>query len=308
MAGDLARLWWTGWHWHPEQLIAVALLLQSYFLGVGYFRVRYHWADRVDRRQTAFFLLGVAVIALALATPLHEISEQSFSGHMTQHMLLTLVAPPLLLLGLPDWLLSPVLRYALLVPPLHFFRASTPILRLVVRHAPLLKAARFLTQPAVAGFLFIGTFSVWHVPSLYEGALQSETLHMVEHSLMLFTGILVWWPVLSPSSDLPRPPIGVQVIYLFLVAIGTTPLFAVLTFSTVAIYPWYAATAGLDSLGDQQLGGIIMKIPYTFVFLGVLLVIFLKWYNREEADSEYEDEEEDDESPYYPPRVSGEPA
>ncbi len=306
MAGELARLWWTGWHWHPEQLLAIAFVIQLYLLGIGYFRVRYHWADRIDRRQAASFLLGMAVVTLAIATPLHEISERSFTGHMVQHLLLTLVAPPLILLGLPDWLLSPTLRYALLVPPLHFVGASTPVLRFVVRHTPLLKIARFLTHPVIAGPLFIAAFSIWHVPTFYEAAIQSEALHMLEHSIMIFTGILVWWPVLGASTDLPRPATGVQILYLFLVSIGTTPLFAILTFSTFSIYPWYEATAGLNSLADQQLGGIVMKVPYTFVFLGVLLVVFMKWYAREEAESQAEAEEED-EYPYHPAGLGGEP-
>ena len=102
---------WTEWHSHPEVLIGLGLLQGGYLLGVGPIRERYGLADGSDPRQTATFTLGLLIIFFALLSPLHRISNDFlFSAHMLQHVLLTLIAPPLLILGTPDWLLRRILR------------------------------------------------------------------------------------------------------------------------------------------------------------------------------------------------------
>ena len=107
---------WTHWHAHPEALIGLALLQGGYMVGVGPLRERYNLADGVEPRRIATFTAGVLVIYVALLSPIHVLSDNFlFSVHMTQHVLLSLVAPPLLLLGTPDWLLRPLLRPNLVV-------------------------------------------------------------------------------------------------------------------------------------------------------------------------------------------------
>lgn len=303
MPQELWALWGAHW-WHPDELIAIALILQAYLLGIGPLRVRYHWAERVERRHVIFFLSGLFVLFLAVASPLHDLSEVLFSAHMTQHVLLMLVVPPLLLLGTPRWLLSPVLRYVLIVPPLRLVRAPTPVLAAAVRHAPLLKLARVLTRPVVALVLFTAAFSLWHIPALYEASVRSDVVHVLEHGMFLVAAVLAWWPILSPSPDeLPRLSDPAQMLYLFLFSITTTPVFAVLTFADQSIYPWYETALqawGIAPLADQQTGGIIMKVPFTIVLLTVLAVVFFRWFDRGYLARDA-DEEDGEREGYGPP-------
>ena len=110
MADPLADIW-THWHAHPDVLIGLAVLEGAYLLGVGPLRERHRLADEVDSRQVATFTAGVLVIFVSLLSPIHELSDKYlFSAHMLQHVLLTLIAPPLLVIGTPDWLIRPLLR------------------------------------------------------------------------------------------------------------------------------------------------------------------------------------------------------
>jgi putative membrane protein len=201
----------------------------------------------------------------ALAGPIHELSDNYlFSAHMAQHMILTLVVPPLLLLGSPAWLLRPL-----------------------IRPAYVMKLGQFLTLPLVAFLLFNAVFAAWHFPVFYEGALHGHAFHILEHLLFMTTAVIVWWPVLSPVTELPRIPYPAQMLYLILLSISQTPLFAVITFSDNVIYSFYANAPrvfDISPLADQQLGGIIMKVTWLTVFLPSICIVFLRWFYLEEKD------------------------
>ena len=173
---------WLQWYGHPEQLVLVALLEIGYLLGVGPLRERYGLAESVDPRQVATFTLGVLVIFVALASPLHVLSERYlFSAHMTQHVLLTLVAPPLLLAGLPDWLVRPLLS----------------------RRGPA-AVTRVVTHPVVAFAAFNLIFSIWHIPALYDASVRSDWVHAAEHVTFTGSALLMWWPIVGPLPELHR--------------------------------------------------------------------------------------------------------
>ncbi|MDP6453234.1 MAG: cytochrome c oxidase assembly protein, partial [SAR202 cluster bacterium] len=178
---------WLQWGGHPDALIGLIALEVAYLLGVGPLRQKYDLADDVDPRKVATFTLGVLVIFVAVLSPIHVVAEKYlFSVHMTQHILITLVAPPFLIMGTPDWLLRPLLRTNMA------FRTM-----------------RMLTNPIGAFLAFNIIFSIWHLPSLYEVSVTNHAVHVVEHVLMLCTGALMWWPLTSPMPELPRvsPPI-----------------------------------------------------------------------------------------------------
>jgi len=196
---------------------------------------------------------------VALITPLSLISDQYlFSAHMLQHILLTLVAPPLMLLGLPGWLFDPL------------------------RDKPtLLRIGRFLTNPFVAFASFNVVFVAWHVPALYNLALYSTAIHLLEHATIVFTAFLTWMPVLSPTKLFPRLPLPVQVFYVFLQSIVGTGLGAILTLSREPIYVFYAQAPriwGIPVLEDQVWAGLIMWVGASMIFLLVLTVIFFRWF------------------------------
>jgi putative membrane protein len=235
-----------------------------YLLGVGPLRQRFGWAERVDTGQVTAFLTGVLVMFVALLSPLHELGDNYlFSAHMVQHLLLTLVVPPLLLLGTPPWLLRPLLRYP-----------------------HVLGTARFLTLPVVAFLLFNVVFAVWHVPALYDLALRERGIHILEHLMFLVVGVIMWWPILSPLPELPRARYIVQILYLFIQPTVPSILGAVITFSGGVLYTWYAEAPRVWAISphtDQQIGGLIMWVPGGLVFLITLMVVFLVWASREES-------------------------
>jgi len=126
--------------------------------------------------------------------PLHNLSDDYlFSAHMAQHLVLTLLFPPLLLYGAP-----------------------AEVVRRLVRPVWVRRLAAVATRPLVAATLFTAPIALWHLPVLYEAAVRHHPLHIVQHLVFLATAVLMWWPVLSPVPELPRLSYPGQMLYLFL--------------------------------------------------------------------------------------------
>jgi putative membrane protein len=250
----------------PLGVVAGLIALQAvYLLCVGRFRDRIPGAQPVSTARQLVFAEGVAVLLVALASPLHDLSEQYlFSAHMVQHLLVTLVGAPLLLAGTPGWLLRELLT-------------STR----------LLGVARAARHPLIAFGLFNLVFSIAHVPALYELSLASEPLHAAEHLVFLVTALLMWLPILSPlPEELPRYPGLGQVLYLFVQTIPSGLVGALLSASGTAFYATYVMApriTGLSPREDQQLGGLIMWVGTGLYFLIASAVVFFSWASREEA-------------------------
>tara|TARA_Y100000588_G_scaffold259123_1_gene273815 strand:+ start:586 stop:1386 length:801 start_codon:yes stop_codon:yes gene_type:complete len=263
MSEDSFSIWY--WHWHPDLYSGVALLLGTYLILVGPLREKITAQDNIPtKRHVICFTFGCMLMLFALAGPVHELAEGYFFGaHMLQHILITLIVPPLLLLGTPGWLISPVLKYR--------YNMSM---------------AKFLTHPIIAFISFNIVFDIWHFPSLYDGALKIHFVHILEHIFFMVTAVIMWWPILSPVPELPRLSYQLQMLYLILISLVQTPLFAVITFSNIAIYGFYENTPklwGITHLADQQIGGIIMKLSWLIIFVPAIGAVFYKWYQQEES-------------------------
>ena len=256
--------WLTAWELDPGLVIGLFLLLEAYLIGVGPARRRFQLGPPLRRSQFALFLTGFLVLTLALLSPLHLLGEvYLFSAHMVQHLLVTLVVPPLLILGTPGWLLRPLLRAPLVLP-----------------------VARRITSPLIAFVLFNLAFIVWHFPQLYDMALQDRLVHVLEHWTFLGSAMIMWWPLCSPVSELPRLPALGQLLYLFLLSIPSKILGAILTFAPAPIYPTYEMAPrlwGIGVLSDQQIGGVIMWVPGGLALFVAFTVAFFLWLGREEA-------------------------
>jgi len=254
-------------HWHTEPLLLLLLIGAGwlYALAVGPFRENIARGERFPARQATWFFLGLAAAYLTVGSPLDQWGEDFlFSAHMVQHMLLVYLVPPLLIRGLPgwlwDWLLAP--------------RA----VRAVVRP---------LVNPFAAWLVFTFSYTVWHIPALYELALQNKAAHVLEHWCMFAPAIMMWWPVISPSKRLPPAPYGGRMLYLFLLMVGQLPVFAFLTLSEQVLYPTYEfapRVIDLTPLQDQILGGLIMKVTNMAVSLNLLAWCFYAWYREENED------------------------
>lgn len=253
----------TEWEFAPSIVIGVLALAGAYLIFTGPLRLRFEASSEVSRSQKAWFLGGVLALFLALVSPLDTIGDEYlFTAHMIQHLILTLIVPPMLLLGTPGWMLRPL-----------------------IRSVGIKKVAMWLTMPVTAYLLFNIDFLIWHLPSLYEATLENETLHIIEHLTFIAFGVLNWWPVLSPMQELPPMAKPAQLLYLFLEAIPSSVLGGIIVFAHGILYPTYADAPrlfGLSAMADQQISGFIMWMPGGMAYLLALSLVFFSWLSHEE--------------------------
>ena len=213
--------------------------------------------QRFGPRRLAAFLGGLGTIVLAVGSPLDALAGRLLQAHMTQHMLLMMMAPPLLWLGAP---VAPTL----LGVPRRIRRAVAAGLA-----APSMRRiTSLIAHPAVGWTSFAVAFWVWHTPRLYELALRSDAWHHVEHACLFTTAMMFWRPVILAWPARSPWPRWTMIPYLLLADLQNTVLAAILTLSDRVIYPAYAARLGtIAALGDQSVAGVIMWVPGSLVFL-----------------------------------------
>jgi putative membrane protein len=258
---------WTAWS--PDLLaLSLAAVAVAFFLQ-GWRRLHRRRPDLAPWTRIPLFLAGVALVLVGLVSPLDAIAEEYLqSAHMLQHVLiadlgiaLTLVAVrgPLALFFLPRDLLAPLARVR--------------VLR---------RALAFLLRPAVAISLWVATLVAWHVPALYEAALDSPAIHRLEHLSFVVVGLLVWTLIVDPAHHLRltvNERIGVAVLLFW---IGQV-LSYVFVFGFEPYYDVYAEQPerllGLSPLADQRLAGVVMMVEQALT-LGVALVLLFRSARR----------------------------
>jgi cytochrome c oxidase assembly factor CtaG len=258
--------------WSLTPGIVLPLLLSAALYARGTIALRGRGRGLVLRQWEALtFVGGCLVVALALLSPLHDVSEQLFSAHMVQHELLMTVAAPLLVLGRPMvamlWGLPAGQRHDI---------AGFCRLRIVRT------VWCAIARPFPAWLIHGLAIWLWHLPSLFEAALRSETVHAVQHACFVGSALLFWWSIIHGQRRAAR---GTAVVYLFATAVHTGVLGALMTFSRTAWYPAYANNAvawGLTPISDQQLAGLIMWIPASIAYLIAALVIMRRWLDDSE--------------------------
>ena len=257
--------------WQNEIALLTPLLFSGVWYAVGLVRLctRVTMIHRCIWPNGILFGLGWLTLAASLLSPLHELGEVSFTAHMTEHELLMLVAAPLMALSRPIaiflWACPHEVRRALV----HAFG-----------HRPVSRAWRLLTAPVVATGLQILALWLWHMPSLFQLALESEYWHALQHLSFLGTALLFWWSLTRSSHSQHRR--AVAALCLFITSLATGALGALMAISSSPWYPGYAAlglhgllAGGLTAAEDQQLAGLIMWIPGGLVhFVAALLFAY----------------------------------
>ena len=258
--------------WNPRELVALGLIFAGFVVVTG--RSGRHRASPWRRRS---LLLGVAVLAIAVGSPLDAMGAALASAHMVQHILLVLLAAPLLVLGAP-------MATVLAASP---SRARAAVTRLS-RHDAVSGLSRFVRHPVIAWLAHAAALWLWHSAFLYDAALHNPLVHAVEHLTFLGTAMLFWSTVLGPHRRY-RVSGPAAVLVVFTMGLQGVFLSALLTFSPAPWYGAYAASApawGLDPLTDQQLAGLLMWIPAGFVYFGAAITILVTWLDRSHGDSE----------------------
>lgn len=257
---------WGAWNLEPAVLAGLAGLAVVY--GRGLRRLWPAGPRVVAGRQAAAFAAGLATVAVALVSPLDTLAGVLFAAHMAQHMVLVMIAAPLLALGAPG------LPLTLALPPA--WRRRLGRFR---RHAIVAAGRHLLTRPMVAWGAHVGVLWVWHLPVPYQTALASEPIHALEHASFLGTAVLFWWVALSREGRRRLAP-GFAALYLFAAALQGSALGALLTLAPTPLYPLQASRSapwGLAPLADQQLAGLIMWIPADLAYLGAATALFMGW-------------------------------
>jgi putative membrane protein len=240
------------WEADPSTLIALLILAATY---VG---ASLKLGGRPTARQGAAFIAALVTILLAITGPLDEfVRERSFAVYIFQQMLLVFVVPPLLLFGLPGWMLRPLLLNRFVEP-----------------------VTRILTRPVVAFLSFAAVFTLIHYPTVCDRVCHVHPYYGNLHALLLFVGTLLWFPLLSPLPEYPRMTYPMQIMYLFLLMIPMTAVAAPITFASSVLYVFYVGGThplGLTPMADQVLGGLIMWVGQGTYIMFVFTAIFYRW-------------------------------
>ncbi len=251
-------------HWHNEPWLIGGLVVLGWLWAVlaGPMRGKIAPGLPFPRGHAVRFYLALLVFYFAVGSPLDQIGERFlFSAHMFQHQLLVYPAAILFLLGLPHWMVDPVLGR----PGVHAL-------------------LRVLTHPLSCTLIYSLVIGLWHVPTLYDLALRDKLVHVAEHLMFFGASLFYWWPLLSPSRVLPRRGYGVQMLYMLGVVIAMTPVFAYITFSQDILYPTYEFAPRLferfTAADDQLLAGAMMKLTGVFASLIAFGVSFYRWYEE----------------------------
>ena len=263
-------------HWlqDPAVLAPLALLAGIYI-----------WRFRQVRRQTggrgaglaqaAAFTGAMIALLIALISPLDGLGEDYlFSAHMVQHVLLGDIAPLLLLLALSRVIMRPATRRLMRVE-----RALGP-----------------LANPVTGIVIWLFLMYLWHVPALYDAAIQSPLLHVLEHACFFAAGLALWWALIQPVP-MRRRLTGMQPLaYIAAAKGGLAALGLYLAWSTNVLYPYYETTPriwGLSPVEDQNVGGVIMMVEQSFTLVLVMVVLFMRMLTRSEEEQRRRERLED---------------
>lgn len=256
------------WSWQPLILLGLGTVAAGYAYAFYYFW-RHNWLKRllarglIKRNQPWYFAAGLLILFIALLSPIDVLADMLFLMHMLQHILLMMIAPPLLLLGLP-----------------------APLLRWLILETRLKKILNCLTDPLVAYPLLVANFLAWHIPTLYEAALRDPLIHDLEHALFFYTSLFFWWRVIDPSRG--WFPLWnwtpAKWVYVLVAAPPSYVLGSILWASSDVWYTFYTQVPRvweLSPLWDQRYGGMLMWLQ-GWMYLMASMAVFFIWYNPEE--------------------------
>ncbi|MCA9916089.1 MAG: cytochrome c oxidase assembly protein [Anaerolineae bacterium] len=250
------------WVWEPSIVLGLLAITGWFELSIGPVQRRTGWGQSVTKWQRFAFHSGTFAVFLALASPLDPLADQAlFSAHMIQHMLLTFVGPLLWVVSVPGWLVDKLL-------PFNFMK----------------KGFSALTRPISAFLIFNGVMWFWHIPALYDAALQNEALHIFEHLAFMGSAVIGWWPVFGRYGQ--RHGMVEKLVYLVASMFACTALSAIIALSPRLLYSFYGDSPiqfGLTALTDQQIGGAIMWLPGDMIYM---VIIAMSFYQMLQTDTQ----------------------
>ncbi|WP_423409925.1 cytochrome c oxidase assembly factor CtaG [Heyndrickxia sp. MSNUG] len=276
--------------WSPFFFLALAGLLIAYYLIVFKYFGRFKDGVPATKKQAAYFTAFIIVLYSIKGSPVDLMSHIMFYMHMIQMSVLYLIAPPLLIFGVPNWLWRTFLSLPYIEP-----------------------VFRFLTKPLVALIMFNGIFSIYHIPLVFDFVKTDMWLHAGYTSILFVFAILMWWPLINELEEYQTLSGVKKMGYIFADGVLITPACALIIFADAPMYAtfsdpnaWAQAlqlcvpTTTLSSLNlsgpetfssmslleDQRLGGVIMKVIQELVYGFFLGYAFFQWFRSEEDQTE----------------------
>jgi len=256
---------WSAWEFDPG--VVIPLVITAVLYAVGAHRQRI-----ATRRQDICFWCGWISLIVALVSPLHPLGEVLFSAHMVQHEVLMLISAPLLVLSRP-------LVTFLWGLPLEWRRNVGRW----AKQETVRRSWNFLTEPLTAWSIHAAAIWMWHAPFLFDLTLKSDLAHTAQHLSFFLSALLFWWALFYAHG---RKTYGAGVFYVFTTAVHTGILGALLTFAPHVWYSAYNTTTqawGLTPLEDQQIGGLIMWVPASLIYLAAGLWLFAAWLKESDV-------------------------
>jgi cytochrome c oxidase assembly factor CtaG len=255
---------WTLPIWLTGSILVTAVLYLR-----GWLALRKTRREQFNDVRLASFLCGLAVLWLAIGSPMDGFADALLSAHMIEHLLLMSVVPPLLLYGMP---VVPLLRG---LPRVITQALIAPLIRSTI----LRRLAHWLVKPVVAWLVMNLTFLAWHVPAAYDFALEHENWHAFEHLCFLMSSLLFWWCIMRPwPAQQLRQNWGI-LLYLVGADIVNTLLSAFLAFCGRPVYSFYLTNPNpfqVSPLDDQVLGAAIMWVFGSIIFLVPAMIVTLR--------------------------------
>jgi putative membrane protein len=261
--------------WRPEAATAVPLAIATVWYASGVFRlVRENKREAISRGRVLAFVAGIAVLLIALQSPIDVLSEDLFSVHMCQHLILMLAAPPLLV-----WSDCPIMFLRALPRRARKFAAR------IWTGGKLNRVHCWLMHPLVVWMAFCGAFVFWHAPRPYQWALDNNGVHILEHLSFFVTSLAFWSLVLPSRGQGRRLQHGPALLLVISTAVVSGLPGALMIFAPRPLYPGHAVGVmrwGMTLMEDQQLAGLIMWIPAGAAYLVAVAVVFLEWFRESE--------------------------
>jgi len=262
-----------GWTWEPLPTLAIGVSLVWWFWAVRRVGAA-HPGNPVPRRRSVAFGLAMLALAFALISGIERYDTTLFSIHMVQHILLILVAAPLIAMAAPITLIlrvsSPSTRKGLVLPVLHS------------------RVMRVLAFPVVAWLAFAVIMWVSHFSPLFDAALEDPFVHTLEHVLFLTAALLFWWPAVALDPAPWRMGHPGRLMHVFMQMMQNTFLAVVILFASGVLYPHYETVVrawGPTPLDDQRLAAGIMWFVGDLIFLSAIMAIVAGWLRTDARDS-----------------------
>lgn len=258
---------WFQWQFEPIVVATLVAVTALYAFGLHRSSAQSDPRVRPDKLHISAFVVGMLLVIAALCSPVETLADSLFSMHMGQHILLTMVAPPLLVWSRP----GPV--FAAAFSDIWHDRTANAWSVLCLDHV-----TNFVMHPVNVFMLFCGVFVFWHLPIPYLWGLRYETAHLLEHASFLFAALGFWILIIEPSGK-RRLGYGAALLFLTVTVMVSDLPGALMVLSPRSLYPVHAhgaAAWGLSVMQDQQLAGLIMWIPAGGIYLAAAIWLFVR--------------------------------